>query len=619
MSSKAEKVSQLARALAQLLCQENQAWSRLLNDIEANLRSLQSETADRRMNVVLEQVRQLERKLRPLSDCCKTGFLDRIEGLASEIESAEVEESFGRIVQSLLPQEPRSSTRFCEELVNQLAATCGAQRALLVFYLPETTEAEVVAAKSFQTRNLSVEEYSFSRTILQTAFSTGEVVSVSDACSDPLYDCEESVQALSLRSVLAVPLRDGERILGALYLENSSIPDAFNGHQFLVACVARFAAFYLRHARLFPDNGQPRRNPVLLNPEMISREMIGHSQVMASLIDLIARAAKSDATVLILGETGTGKELVARALHYQSSRCNAPFVALSCACLPEELAESELFGHEKGSFTGAIDRRMGVIEQANNGTLFLDEIGEMPQRLQAKLLRFLQTGQIRRIGGQQTIDVKVRIVAATSRDLNAMVSQGSFHEALFFRLNVIPLTVPPLRARAEDIPLLIDHFVPRFSAAEGKHVVVMPEVYDALRECEFPGNVRELENLLRRLVALSADERIRLGDLPDNILNRSRPRVSLQKDPLARILREPPRTLNQVRERRKAIQEILQNEERQLLETAVQEAGGNITKAARLLGINRVNLHQKLRAGGGTQSAPAPSNNVRGDGAVDFD
>ena len=234
------------------------------------------------------------------------------------------------------------------------------------------------------------------------------------------------------------------------------------------------------------------------------------------------------ATVLIRGESGTGKDLVARALHYESKRCDRPFVALNCAAIPEHLLESELFGHEKGAFTGADRRHFGRIEQANGGTIFFDEINEMAPGLQAKLLRFLQSREISRLGGRDTIRVDVRVVAATSEDLLKLGKEGRFQDALYYRLNVIPIALPPLRERRDDIPLLSDHFLSKYSSLYGRRLEVTPEVRRWLQGHEFPGNVRELENLIHRLVALSDDGVVRIGDLPRDLRDERWERLSLE-------------------------------------------------------------------------------------------
>jgi two-component system, NtrC family, response regulator PilR len=248
---------------------------------------------------------------------------------------------------------------------------------------------------------------------------------------------------------------------------------------------------------------------MLLKREMASQssfaQLVGQSDAMQKVFDLVRKVADSKSNVLICGESGTGKELVARAIHYNSSRSTAPFVAVNCSAVPETLLESELFGHMKGSFTGAISNKAGLFEVANGGTIFLDEIGDTTPTIQVKLLRVIQEREFRRVGGNQDIKVDVRVVAATNKDLEKAVADGSFREDLYYRLDVIPIKLPPLRLRSGDIPLLVTHFLDRFSKESGKPTpVLMPEAMQVLLAHEWRGNVRELENLIERVVAFSS-------------------------------------------------------------------------------------------------------------------
>ncbi len=248
------------------------------------------------------------------------------------------------------------------------------------------------------------------------------------------------------------------------------------------------------------------------------RTIIGNSLPMRQVMDMVGQVAPSSATVLLLGESGTGKELFARAIHNQSSRAQRPFIALNCAALPESILEAELFGHEKGAFTGATARRQGRFELADSGTLFLDEIGEMSTQVQVKLLRVLQEGEFERLGGTQTLKVNVRIIAATNKDLEAEVAAGRFREDLFYRLNVISLTLPPLRERKDDVALLAHHFIKLYAAKNGKRITGLSrEALDALMVWHWPGNVRELENAVERAVVLCRGESLALEDLPPQI------------------------------------------------------------------------------------------------------
>jgi DNA-binding NtrC family response regulator len=248
-------------------------------------------------------------------------------------------------------------------------------------------------------------------------------------------------------------------------------------------------------------------------------DIIGTSPPMQKVFTTVEQVSDSNVDVLVVGETGTGKELVARAIHRRSGRAKAPFVPVDCGAIPDNLLESELFGHERGAFTGADSRRIGLLEFADGGTFFLDELGELPLQLQPKLLRTLQERKVRRVGGREEIDIDVRLVAATSRDLEAMIRQERFRQDLYYRINVVRIDLPPLRMRGDDIGLLAEYFATRHSREMGKPTPsITPEAYQVLRQYPWPGNVRELQNVTRRALALSQDNAIDLDDLPDEVI-----------------------------------------------------------------------------------------------------
>jgi DNA-binding NtrC family response regulator len=245
------------------------------------------------------------------------------------------------------------------------------------------------------------------------------------------------------------------------------------------------------------------------------RNIIGKSKSMKEIFKVVKQIADSKSTALIMGESGTGKELISRAIHYNSNRKNYPFVTINCAAIPETLIESELFGHEKGAFTNAIEKKLGRCEVAHQGTLFLDEIGELSLATQAKILRFLEEREFNRVGGSKTIKVDVRLITATNKDLNQLIKKGGFREDLYYRINVVPILIPPLRERKEDIPLLIDHFVKKFGAENNKNVKgISKEALEVVMQYEWPGNIRELENLIERVITLTSNEYIQLNELP---------------------------------------------------------------------------------------------------------
>ena len=327
----------------------------------------------------------------------------------------------------------------------------------------------------------------------------------------------------------------------------------------------------LESGRLRQENRELKQR---LNEKLNSKGMIGSSPEMKRIQETIEQVAPTRATVLITGESGTGKELVAQALHQASGR-TGKFVAVHCAALPETLLESELFGHERGAFTGAVEMRKGRFELAENGTIFLDEIGEIPLHIQVKLLRVLENRSFERIGGTETITSNARVIAATNRDLRSMVSKGEFREDLFYRLDVVSIHLPPLRERKGDIPLLVKHYLDLYANENGKKMEITEKAMNALCAFEWPGNIRELRNCMERLVVLTRGNEIDLNNIPAEILN--------GREAGTKVL--PASSVCD-----------LECNEKMLIQRALNECGGNRTKAAERLGISRRTLHRKLNA-----------------------
>ncbi|HTN90683.1 MAG TPA: sigma-54 dependent transcriptional regulator [Sorangium sp.] len=323
--------------------------------------------------------------------------------------------------------------------------------------------------------------------------------------------------------------------------------------------------------------------------------IIGESPPIQELYAILERVADTPTTVLISGESGTGKELVARALHENSSRRDRPFIKVNCAAIPKDLMESELFGYERGAFTGAVASKPGRFELASGGTLFLDEIGEIPTEMQVKLLRVLQESEFERVGGIKTIHVDVRLVAATNRDLKREIAAGTFREDLFYRLNVVPIALPALRDRRSDIPHLCAHFVAKFNARLKKSIEgIEPEALERLSSHAWPGNIRELENVVERALLFADGSRIRLDDLPEEIRSGapSTPGASLPLAAAAADTSLAPSTPDGLKEQVKAAMSKL---ERDLIERALKQTHGNVTHAARLLKISRKGLQLKMK------------------------
>jgi len=307
--------------------------------------------------------------------------------------------------------------------------------------------------------------------------------------------------------------------------------------------------------------------------------IIGKTKPMLKIYDMIGKVAQSRASVMITGPSGTGKELIAKAIHYNSPRTNRPFISINCGALTETLLESELFGHEKGAFTGAVAMKKGRFEMADDGTLFLDEVGEMPPSLQVKLLRVLQEMEFERVGGTKTIKVDVRILAASNRNLKEDVDQGRFREDLFYRLNVVQIEVPPLKDRIEDIPLLVGHFIEKYRPSREGKIELSPEVWKVLYGYGWPGNIRELENAIESALVMSSDESITVGDLPDHLVEKKEEKIDLD--------RAVPLNL--------PLAAGLEQLEEKLILRALASANNVQSKAAKMLGISRRMMHYKMK------------------------
>ena len=351
------------------------------------------------------------------------------------------------------------------------------------------------------------------------------------------------------------------------------LPKPFSGDQLRV-CIERA----LEQRRLREEN---RRLLEQLTETYRFDKIIGRSLPMLQVFETIKKVAKSEANILIVGETGTGKELIARSLHVNSRRTSKPFIPVDCASLPENLLESELFGHEKGAFTGAQATRPGLFEFASGGTIFLDEVGDIGMNLQAKLLRVLQEREVRRVGSNRTIEVDVRVISATNRDLAQAVAKGEFREDLYYRLNVISVPLPPLRDRKGDIPLIAHHYIGKYAASSGKEVKgIVPETMQLLEEYRWPGNVRELQNVIERAVVLTEHELLRPEDLPEHIQTRAGivSPISPTDLPLKR-----------------AKEEWAASFEREYLVQLLKRHDGNISQAAKSAGVDRKTIHRLLK------------------------
>jgi len=421
-----------------------------------------------------------------------------------------------------------------------------------------------------------------SRAVVRRVQKDKAALLVSNAPADLGSD---SVMKAQILSIIGVPLWDGETIRGVMQCDNRDGRGFFMAEDLeLLSALAPQATLAIENARLFQRvrlaEEKLRGEVKYLKGREEKRRfanIIGDSSAMREVFSQVEKVIDTRATVCIEGETGTGKEVIASAIHYQGRRRDKLFVAQNCAAMPENLLESELFGHKKGSFTGADYDKKGLFEIADGGTLFLDEIGEMPLSLQAKLLRVLQEGEIRAVGATVSKSIDVRIICATNRSLEAEVAKGQFRQDLFYRLRVFPLRLPALRERREDVPLLVEHFLRKYTLEMNKAVSsVTPEALDQLASYNWPGNIRELENEVQRLV-IQCD-----------------PGGFITPDLLAPAVRKVEGLVGRVAPKKGTLKDMMAEVERWLLSEALRDHNGNKTKTAETLGITREGLHKKL-------------------------
>jgi len=433
-------------------------------------------------------------------------------------------------------------------------------------------------------------------------FQTKAPFVVPDIHSEPLFlNRTGSRPAFSKErlSFLGVPVLMQEKTVGVLSVDRlfGSEISFDEDVRFLTVLATLIAQFITLHEEIERKEAKLQEENRSLKAKLHSRHdghyIIGHSKPMQEVYSIIEKIAPSSATVLLLGESGTGKELVARAVHESGGRRNKAFIKVNCAALPETLLESELFGHEKGAFTGAHATRPGRFELANKGTIFLDEIGEMPLALQAKMLRVLQEKQFERIGGSKTYDVDVRIVAATNVGLERAVEQGEFRADLYYRLNVVPIQLPPLRERMEDIPLLLNHFLSMSNQRNGKKLMLTSELLDFLIDYPWPGNVREMQNMVERMIILAEGDRLTLADLPPNVLTWKSNAVSsvMPVTEQAEVSAPAHDTSLVPRGGRKSLQEL----EKEEVEAALRRHGWVQVRAAKELGLTQRQIGYRIK------------------------
>ncbi|OGP08160.1 MAG: hypothetical protein A2048_00335 [Deltaproteobacteria bacterium GWA2_45_12] len=492
--------------------------------------------------------------------------------------------------------------RLLEFIMDTVIEIAGAERGFLILS-PHKKEAsfKINVARNLDQETIEKPTYKVSRTIVKKVLEAGKPLLTTDAASDPRLQSSQSIQGLKLKSLLCVPLTNKGRVIGAIYVENRFQKGLFTQDTLeILSAFADQAALALENARLYEENHRKTDKIEKLNEQLsqllahkevelteaqekISHglrvlerkyaydKIIGVSPAMQRVFEVLDRVTEGSISVLITGESGTGKELIARALHFNSPRKNAEFVAINCSAIPGQLLESELFGHVRGAFTGAERDKKGLFELAHGGTLFLDEIGDMPLELQPKLLRVLESREIRKVGSHQKISVDVRIVSATHQDLKELCRKKSFREDLYYRLNGVMIPLPPLRERRGDIPSLVRFLLDEMAGA--KKIKVTAGAMRLLTDYDWPGNIRELRNELERALSFGEKE-ILPAHLSDSV-GRENPRIV-------------PTSGGLIREGRNLY-------EKEAILEAVRRSAGNKVKAAKRLGISRVALYQKIK------------------------
>lgn len=451
------------------------------------------------------------------------------------------------------------------------------ERGSVFLYAQNSKELKIVAAQGLTKEQIEKGKYKIGEGIVGRVLEKGKPMVIPNVGEEPLFMNKTGSRiGKNGISFLCVPIKFKGESIGVLSVDkifkdkDITIEEDIRVLEIISSIIAQYVILW-EHYR---ESEIERENLKLqLKRRYSLPNIIGNSDKMQEVFEAVHRVADSKATVILYGESGTGKELIAKAIHYMSSRCKYPFIKFNCASIPEGLLESELFGHEKGAFTGAIMARKGRFELADRGTILLDEIGDLPLNLQPKILRVLQEKEFERVGGEKTIKVDVRLLAATSRNLEELVSKGKFREDLFYRLNVVPIFMPPLRERKEDISLLVEFFLKKFNKENNKDVTISPDAIKILTNYHWPGNVRELENTIERLIVMSASPFIRASDLP----------VTMKLPAYDDVLKK------------ESLKTGIEDIEKSSILDALEKTGWVQAKAARLIGLTPRQIGYKIK------------------------
>ncbi|MFN0085588.1 MAG: sigma 54-interacting transcriptional regulator, partial [Blastocatellia bacterium] len=472
----------------------------------------------------------------------------------------------------------RDSDALLRHLLELIGTVIPADRGAIL--QTEEQSREIASICGWQRRADAMDPIQVSRTVIEQVLRDGVAILCDDVRQNLAFRGVVSLAYPNTSALLAAPVIIAEKVAGLIYLDSITTEKAFDqDHLELLRAIANLTAVALENLRRIKR--LESENQRLRAEIAIEHDMVGDGPRMQQVYQVIARAAPTDATVLIRGESGTGKELAARAIHTNSTRSGKPFVAINCAALTETLLESELFGYEKGAFTGATAQKKGKLESAQGGTVFLDEIGEMTPQLQAKLLRVMQEREFERVGGTRTIKADIRFIAATNRNLEQAIKEGRFREDLFYRLNVIGLQLPPLRERAEDISRLANYFISKYGQRCGRKIGgIAPAAMNCLMKYAWPGNVREFENTIERAIVLGSGDTIELGDLPESVIE---------------AIEAPAGAGAPAGDAPGNFYEAVNEAKKRLILDAFQQANGSYTDAARLLDMHPNHLHRLIR------------------------
>jgi len=503
----------------------------------------------------------------------------KIKGLKRELQELTTLYEISNALTSSLDLES-----ILKEIFGILHRQMGMERGTITLLDEKTLELSIRVAYGIPPQSRKRGRYKIGEGITGKVVEAGEPIVIPNVGSEPLFlDRTKSRGDIKKKNIsfICVPIKIENKTIGALsvdrlFAETVSFEEDLRLLTIISSMVAqavKIQNMIVRERESLIDENRMLRQE--LGKKYRFDNIIGDSKKLQEVYHSVSLVAPTKATVLLRGESGTGKELIAKAIHYNSPRAAKPFVKFSCGALPETLLESELFGYEKGAFTGAVHSKPGRFEQADGGTLFLDEIGDISLSMQVKLLRVLQERSFERVGGVETLKVDIRLISATNKDLEKAVRDGTFREDLYYRLNVVPIFLPPLRERAEDISVLVDHFVRQFSQENGKEIKGLTKrAWELIRQYRWPGNVRELENSIERAVIVSQSEKIDVNDLPDHVRNSS----PIPKE-----------------ESFSSLPEAIASMEKKLVYEALDKSKGNRRKAAKFLGITERILNYKLK------------------------